>query len=73
MCLAVPMQVMEVHGEVALVEQAGVSREVRVDFLDGVEPGDYVLVHAGLAIERLRPEEAEETLRLIRELADAVR
>jgi hydrogenase expression/formation protein HypC len=66
------MQVMEVHGEVALVEQAGVAREVRVDFLEGVEPGDYVLVHAGLAIERLRPEEAEETLRLIRELADAV-
>ena len=73
MCLAVPMKVIEIQGSTAVVEQEGVSRNVRVDFLSGVQLGDYVLVHAGIAIERVRPEEAEETLRLIRMIADEVR
>jgi len=50
-----------------------VSKEVRIDFLDGVKPGDYVLIHAGFAIERIRPDEAEETLRLIRTFTNAIR
>ena len=70
MCLAVPMRVAEVRGDTALVEQEGVCREVRIDLLDDVLPGEFVLVHAGMAIERVRPEEAEETLRLIRMLAE---
>ena len=73
MCLAIPMKVVEVRGNKALVGQGGVSREVRIDFLEGVKPGDFLLIHAGIAIERVRPEEAEETLRLIRKIADAVR
>lgn len=68
MCLAVPMKVIEMEGPVARVEEAGVSREVRVDLVEGVKVGDYVIVHAGLAIERLEPEEAEETLRLFEQL-----
>ncbi len=68
MCLAVPMKVVEMEGPVARVEEAGVSREVRVDLVEGVKVGDYVIVHAGLAIERLEPEEAEETLRLFARL-----
>jgi len=68
MCLAVPMKVVEIEGPVARVEEAGVSREVRVDLVEGVQVGDYVIVHAGLAIERLEPEEAEETLRLFEQL-----
>jgi len=73
MCLAVPMKVVEIAGDTARVEQEGVSRKVRIDLLAGVEPGDYVLVHAGIAIERIRPEEAEETLRLMRILGVEVR
>ena len=73
MCLAIPMKVVEIRGNKALVGQEGVSREVRIDFLEGVKPGDFLLIHAGIAIERVRPEEAEETLRLIRKIADAVR
>jgi len=71
MCLAVPMKVIEVTGATALVEQAGVTRSVRVDFLPELAMGDYVLVHAGLAIERVDAEEAAETLRLLKEIADA--
>jgi hydrogenase expression/formation protein HypC len=66
------MKVVEINGVTATVEQENVSRQVRVDFIDDVKPGDYLLVHAGLAIERIRPEEAEETLRLIRMLADEI-
>jgi len=73
MCLAIPMRVVEIRGNTARVEQEGVSREARIDFLDGIEVGDFVLVHAGIAIERVRPEDAEETLRLIRMIADEVR
>ena len=73
MCLAVPMKVVEIEGTTAVVEQEGVSRKARIDFLDGIKIGDYVLIHAGIAIERVRPEEAEETLRLIRMLTNEVR
>ena len=73
MCLAIPMKVVEIKGNMARVEQEGVSREARIDFIQGVEVGDYVLIHAGIAIERVRPEQAEETLRLMRMISDAVR
>lgn len=73
MCLAVPMKVARVEGRSALVEQAGMLKEARVDLLDNVKVGEYVLVHAGIAIERVHPDEAEETLRVMRMIADAVR
>jgi hydrogenase expression/formation protein HypC len=68
MCLAVPMRVVEIEGPVAQVEEGGVRRAARVDLIDGVKVGDYVIVHAGIAIERLEPEEARETLRLFEEV-----
>ena len=70
MCLAIPMKVVEINGNTARVEQEGVSKAARIDFLEGIQIGDYVLIHAGIAIERLDPEEAEETLRLIRMIAE---
>ncbi|HEY3378375.1 MAG TPA: HypC/HybG/HupF family hydrogenase formation chaperone [Armatimonadota bacterium] len=72
MCLAVPMKIVEVTGKTALVEQEGVTRNIRVDFISDAAPGEYVLVHAGIAIERVDAEEAAETLRLIKELTDAL-
>ena len=68
MCLAVPMKVVEIEGAVARVEEAGVRRLARVDLIEGVKVGDYVIVHAGIAIERLDRKEAEETLRLFEEM-----
>lgn len=68
MCLAIPMRVISLSGPLAQVEESGVRREVRVDLVEGVAVGDYVIVHAGLAIERLHPREAEETLRLFAEM-----
>ncbi|MEI6914290.1 MAG: HypC/HybG/HupF family hydrogenase formation chaperone [Armatimonadota bacterium] len=71
MCLAVPMMVIQIDGPIALVEAEGVSRQARVDFLPNLRVGEYVLVHAGLAIERVDAAEAAETLRLVRMLANA--
>ena len=68
MCLAVPMRVIEIEGAVAQVEEGGVRRPARVDLIEGGKVGDYVIVHAGIAIERLEPEEARETLRLFEEM-----
>jgi len=62
------MKVVEIEGPIAVVEEGGVRREARVDLVEGVEVGDYVIVHAGIAIERLDEEEARETLRLLEEV-----
>jgi|YelNatPaOPRAMG01_1025707.scaffolds.fasta_scaffold289526_2 hydrogenase expression/formation protein HypC len=71
MCLAVPLQVTSIDGTSAVVQQDGATLRVRTDLLDQVSVGDYVLVHAGFAIERLQEDEALATLALLAELADA--
>ncbi len=68
MCLAVPMQVMEIENDTAMCEIDGVKREASLMMVDGIEVGDYVLIHAGFAIERLDTADAEETIRLFREV-----
>lgn len=68
MCVAVPMQVVRIEGELALTEVDGVRREASLMLLDQeVKVGDFVIVHAGFAISRLDEEEARETLALMRE------
>ena len=68
MCLAIPMKIVELTGADAVAEQEGVRRRVRVDFIPDVTIGEYVLVHAGIAIERVNEAEALETLRGLRQL-----
>ncbi|MBE0502627.1 MAG: HypC/HybG/HupF family hydrogenase formation chaperone [Desulfuromonadales bacterium] len=70
MCLAVPMRVMTIEGEVAICEIDGVRREASLMMVDGIEVNDYVLIHAGFAIEKIDEDEAEETLRMMREVLD---
>ena len=72
MCLAIPMKLIEKSGRLGRVELDGVEREVGLDLLPSVETGDYVLIHAGFAIERLDEEDAMETLRLWREMEDSM-
>jgi len=64
MCLAIPAKVLEVQGDVAKVDFGeGVLREVNVTLVD-VQIGEYVLVHAGYAIQVIDRKAAEETLQL---------
>jgi len=69
MCLGVPMQILEINDDMVLAEIDGVQREASLMMLgDPVVVGDYVIVHAGFAISRIDPAEAEETLRIMREI-----
>ena len=71
MCLAVPMKVVEIADGTAICEVDGVRREGSLMMLDDVAVGDYVLLHAGFAIEKIDQEEAEKTLEVFREALDA--
>lgn len=70
MCLGVPMQVKTIENEVAICEIDGVQREASLMMLDDVKIGDYVLIHAGFAIERIDDDEAQLTLKALREALD---
>jgi len=70
MCLGVPMRVVSINDEVAVCEIDGVKREASLMMVEGVAVGDFVLIHAGFAIEKLDEEDAKQTLQLFRELLD---
>ncbi len=69
MCLAIPARVLELQpDDWAEVEVGGIRSRISLAFLDGVNVGDYVIVHAGFALTRLDVEEAEKTLALFAEI-----
>ena len=72
MCLAIPLRLIEIHGKAAVGEAMGMRREIRVDFIEDPKPGDYVIVHAGFAIERLPEKQALEDLGAWEEVRDAL-
>ncbi len=68
MCVAIPMRVVSIDGPIAEVDAAGMVATVGLDLVDDVTVGDYVIVHAGYAIQRLSAQEAEETLAILERL-----
>ena len=72
MCLAIPLKLVEIDGNRAVGEAMGMRRELRVDFIDAPQLGEYVIVHAGFAIERLGEQQALEDLESWGEVADAL-
>jgi len=69
MCLAIPAQVVELRdGDNAVVDLAGVRKEISLSLVDDVAVGDYVIVHVGYALNKLDPDEAAKTLALFAEL-----
>ena len=72
MCLAVPLKLIEINGNDAVGESMGMRRALRVDFIEKPQLGDYVIVHAGFAIERLPEEQALEDLEAWEEVRDAL-
>ncbi len=68
MCLAIPMEIKKINGNEAVAEAGGIRKQVRLDLIAGAEIGDYILIHTGYAIEKLDPEEARETLELIKQV-----
>ena len=72
MCLAIPALIKSIQGKEAEVEIGGVSRRISLWLTPDARVGDYVLLHTGYAINILDQEEAEETLRLLEEMAELV-
>jgi hydrogenase expression/formation protein HypC len=70
MCLAIPAKVITVDGASALVTIEDVEYRASLLLLNDVKPGDFIMLHAGFAIEKIDPEEAAETLRLLNEVAN---
>ncbi|MCK9388954.1 MAG: HypC/HybG/HupF family hydrogenase formation chaperone [Sulfuritalea sp.] len=72
MCLAIPVRVIEVGADdTAIVDLGGVTKEISLALLSDVQVGDYVILHVGYALSKLDPEEAEKTLALFAEMAEA--
>lgn len=68
MCVGLSAKVVKVEKGTALVDALGARREVSVSLLENLEPGDYVMVHAGIAIAKITDEDDTETDRLLEEL-----
>jgi len=69
MCLAVPAEIKEINGDVAKVDFGGVLKDVNVSLVDA-NIGEYVIVHAGFAIEKLNKEEAERSLDIFKQMLE---
>ena len=72
MCLAVPLKLIEINGNNAVGESMGMQRKLRVDFIPEPRIGDYVIVHAGFAIERLPEKQALEDIGAWEEVRDVL-
>ena len=73
MCLAVPLKLISIDGNNAVGEALGATREIRVDFIPEPRLGEYVIVHAGFAIERLPEGQALEDIQAWEEVENALR
>ena len=69
MCLAIPMKVVEVNENKGVVETGGILKAVDISLLTQLQAGDYVIVHAGFAIERMNEHEADAILAVFAEMA----
>ncbi|MCI6099677.1 MAG: HypC/HybG/HupF family hydrogenase formation chaperone [Selenomonas sp.] len=73
MCLAVPAKILSIQDALAKVELSGVTKDVSLMLLPEAKPSDYVLVHAGFAMQIVDEKEAEETYALLDEMNGAPR
>jgi hydrogenase expression/formation protein HypC len=72
MCLAIPSKITKIQNNMATIDVEGVQREASLLLLEDARVGDYVIVHAGFAIQRLDEAAAQETLDLLREAIAAI-
>jgi len=68
MCLGIPMKLISRDGDSGVVSSGGLRRSANLSLMKDVRIGDYLLIHAGFAIERVKPVEARKTLRLLKEM-----
>lgn len=71
MCLAIPAKILKIKGNTAEIESLGVKKEVEISLIPDAKKGDYVIVHAGFAIQLVEKEEALATQGYWKEWLDA--
>ena len=69
MCLAIPSRITKIENEMAIIDVDGVQRQASLLLLPDARLGDYVIVHAGFAIQKIDEAAARETLKLLKEAA----
>ena len=72
MCLAIPSKIVKIENNVATIDVDGVQREASLLLLEDPKVGEYVIVHAGFAINKINEEQAMESLSLMREAASII-
>lgn len=68
MCVGISAKVIQMKGDVAIVDATGAKRSVSAELLDDLKPGDYVMVHAGAAIAKITDDDESESKNLMEEL-----
>ncbi len=71
MCLAVPLKLVKINGKTGVGEYDGISREIALDFIKNPKIGEYLMVHAGFAVERMSEEAAKQNIKEWKEYKDA--
>ncbi len=72
MCLGMPMEVTEIEGNRGWVNAGGVRMRAAMDLVSDVQVGDYVIIHAGFAIQKLNKAEAHDTLELLAQICGEI-
>ncbi|HCW80276.1 MAG TPA: HypC/HybG/HupF family hydrogenase formation chaperone [Ruminococcaceae bacterium] len=68
MCVGLSAKVLDVNDGTALIDASGAKRRISSEFIDGLEPGDYVMVHAGIAIAKITSSDKDETGKIMEKL-----
>jgi len=72
MCLSIPVRIISIEGNMADVSAGGSIFKAGLQMIGNANVGDYILLHAGFAIQKISEEEAEETLKILREIDNAL-
>ncbi len=70
MCLGIPMKVVKIDGDEGVVESGALKKRANFSLMKNVKPGEYILMHAGFAIEKIKEAEARKTLKALREMGE---
>lgn len=68
MCLGIPMKLVKIDGDSGVVNSGGLKKNVNLTLMKNAKIGDYLLIHAGFAIEKIKANEARKTLKAVREI-----
>lgn len=70
MCLSIPGKVISIEGNMAKVSVGGAEYNASLQLVENIQEGDYILLHTGFAIQKISEEDANETMKLLTELAE---